>query len=49
LLVGKGRLEEAIRHLQQALSVKPDYAEARNNLGTAFYQQGRTSEAIRQF
>ena len=38
-----------IRELQEVLRLKPDYAEAHNNLGTAFYQQGRTGEAIRQF
>ena len=49
MLVGKGRLEEAIRHFQRVLSVKPDYAEAHNNLGATFYQQRRMGEAISQY
>jgi tetratricopeptide (TPR) repeat protein len=31
------------------IRLKPDHAEAHNNLGVAFYQQRRTDEAIRQF
>ena len=38
-----------IRQYQEALRLKPDHAEAHNNLGIAFYQQRRTGEAIRQF
>jgi tetratricopeptide (TPR) repeat protein len=45
----KGQPDEAIRHFQEAIRLKPDYAEAHSNLGTAFYQQGRTGEAIREF
>ena len=48
-LASEVKLDEAIRHYQEALRLKPDRAEAHNNLGTAFYQQGRTGEAIRQF
>ena len=29
--------------------MKPDYADAHNNLGIALYQQGRAAEAIREF
>jgi tetratricopeptide (TPR) repeat protein len=29
--------------------MKPDYAEAHNNLGATFYQQGRLDEAIGQY
>ena len=45
----KGQTDEAISQYQQALRLKPDYAEAYNNLGIAFYQQGRADEAILQF
>jgi len=41
-----GRAQEAIGHYEQALRIKPDYAEAHNNLGTALTQQGRLQEAI---
>jgi Flp pilus assembly protein TadD len=33
-LYSKGRLDEAIRELQETLKLKPDYAEASNNLVT---------------
>jgi len=42
-------MDEAIRHYQEALRRQPDRAEAHNNLGAAFHQQGRTGEAIREF
>jgi len=31
------------------LSIKPDFAEAHNNLGLIFVKQGRTDKAIRHF
>jgi len=45
----KGQLGEAIRQYQEAIRLKPDEADAHNNLGMAFYQQGRTGEATGQF
>jgi protein O-mannosyl-transferase len=45
----KGRIDEAIRHLQEALRLNPDSADVQYNLGVAFFQRGRTAEAIRQF
>ncbi len=48
-LVPKGQLGEAIRQYQEALRLKPDYADAYNNLGNALGLQGQTDEAIRQF
>ena len=41
-----GRIQEAILHYEQALRIKPDYAEARYNLGNAFWETGRIQEAI---
>ena len=34
---------------QKALSIKPDYAEAYNNMGNAFKEQGKLEEAIEVF
>ncbi len=44
-----GRIEEAITHFEQALRVKPDYAEAHYHLGNAFLQGGTLSDAIGQY
>ena len=38
--------EEAIAHFEQALRVKPDYAEAHYHLGNAFCTGGTFSDAI---
>jgi SAM-dependent methyltransferase len=45
----QGRLDEAVAQYQQALALKPDFAEAHNNLGTAFQEQGRLDEAVTQY
>ncbi len=34
---------------QRALSLKPDYADAHNNLGIALAVQGRIDEAVRLY
>jgi tetratricopeptide (TPR) repeat protein len=34
-----GRIDEAIKHLSEALRIRPDYAEARNNLKKALAAQ----------
>ncbi|MGA2604403.1 MAG: tetratricopeptide repeat protein [Verrucomicrobiia bacterium] len=44
-----GRVQEAIRHYEQALRINPDYAEAHYNLGIALGRLGRGPEAIAQF
>ena len=44
-----GKIQEAITHFEQALRIKPDYAEAHYNLGFALAQLGRTQEAIAQY
>ena len=41
-----GQVDEAIAHYQKALEIKPDYAEAHNNLGLALAGCGRVDEAI---
>jgi tetratricopeptide (TPR) repeat protein len=45
----EGRLDEAIIQCQDALQIKPDYAEARGNLGNALLKKGRVDEAITQY
>jgi tetratricopeptide (TPR) repeat protein len=42
----EGRVSEAIGHYQQALRIKPDYAEAHANVAFALFQMGSTQEAI---
>jgi tetratricopeptide (TPR) repeat protein len=45
-----GRLTEAVTEFEAALRLRPDYAEAQNNLGVALTQiPDRTSEALRHF
>jgi tetratricopeptide (TPR) repeat protein len=48
-LDNKSQTDEAIRHYQEALSLKPDDAFAHNNLGTALEKKGQIDEAIGQF
>jgi Flp pilus assembly protein TadD len=44
-----GRVSEAIAHCEEAVRLKPDYADARFNLANALSQAGRTEEAIGQY
>ena len=45
-----GRLNDAIAQYEKALRLKPDYAEAHNNLGHAWSQMpGRLNDAIAQY
>ena len=48
-LAKNGQIDEAIRHYQEALRLKPGYAYAHNNLGTALRNKGQLDDAIRQF
>ena len=41
-----GRMPEAIGHYEQALQIKPGYAEAHYNLGIALGRVGRIPGAI---
>jgi tetratricopeptide (TPR) repeat protein len=45
----KGQTDEAIRHCEEAIRIKPDYAEAHSNLGNALLIKGQTGEAIDQY
>jgi tetratricopeptide (TPR) repeat protein len=42
----QGRSEEAFAHLQEAVRIKPDYAEAHNNLALALLERGQPDEAL---
>ena len=48
-LLREGRAAEAIPHYEQALRLKPDYAEVHGSLGNALAQVGRLDEATVQF
>jgi tetratricopeptide (TPR) repeat protein len=45
----QGKLDEAIEAYNKALSIKPDYAEAYNNMGNALKEQGKLEEAIEAY
>ncbi|MEH2247732.1 tetratricopeptide repeat protein [Nostoc sp.] len=42
----QGKLKAALEAYQQALNLKPDYAEAHYNLGNIFLQQGKFHAAV---
>jgi len=44
-----GRVPEAIGHYEQALRIKPDYAQAHYNLAAALERVGRVQEAIQHY
>ena len=46
---GRGRTDEAIAHYQEALKIKPEYAEAQYNLGIALAACGRIDEAVEHY
>jgi protein O-mannosyl-transferase len=48
-LARKQLWDEAIDHLQEAVRLRPDYADAYFNLGSVLFQQGRLNEAIAQW
>jgi tetratricopeptide (TPR) repeat protein len=48
-LAERGRVDEAIAHFQQAVEIKPDYANAHQNLGVALVGQGQFDAAIVHF
>ncbi len=49
VLVKKGKLEEGISHLREALQIDPTYASAHFNLGNALVSRGELGEAIEQY
>ncbi len=42
-------MQDAIAHFQEAVRIKPDYANAHYNLGNALEQNGRVQDAITQY
>ena len=44
-----GQLDDAILAFQKALSIKPDYAEAHNNMGIVLRDKGKLKEAIEAY
>ena len=46
---GDGDYKEAMPHLEAALQIKPDYAEAYNNLGLVYKEQGSYDQATQSF
>ena len=47
--LGLRQFDVAIEAFQKAISIKPDYAEAYNNLGYALQEQGRLDDAINTY
>lgn len=43
------QVDDAMRQYLEAIRLKPDYAEAHNNYGSALGRKGRLDEAIREF
>jgi protein O-mannosyl-transferase len=41
--------EAAVEHLQEAVKLRPDYADAYFNLGTVLFQQGQIDQAITEW
>jgi len=48
-LTGKRRLDLAEQRFLQALALRPNYSEARNDLGVIYLEMGRWEDAIQQF
>src|SRR5262245_32314205 len=48
-LARKQLWDAAIDHLQEAIRLRPDYADAYFNLGSVLFQQGRIDQAIAQW
>jgi tetratricopeptide (TPR) repeat protein len=43
------KLDEAIRHFSEAISLEPGYVDAHYSLGQAMARQGKSDEAVRHF
>ncbi len=47
--MAQGQRDEEISHYQEAIRLKPDYAEPHNNLGGALAEKGQLDEARSEF
>ena len=45
-LQAQGKLDEAMIHYRQALTLNPEFPEAHNNLGSALQRQGKLDDAV---
>ena len=45
----KSKHDEAIAEYREAIRLKPDFAEAHNNLGNALQAKGKLDEAIAEY
>ena len=48
-LADQGKTEDAIKAYKKAISIKPEYAEAYDNMGILFKAQGSLDEAIETY
>ena len=48
-LVKNGRFPEAIHHYSEAVKIRPDFADAYNNFGTALGRLGKFDKAVECF
>ena len=46
ILFQAGRLDEALKHYEQAVRLKPGYADGQGNFGCALFRAGRITEAL---
>ncbi len=46
VLLAKGQAVDSVPHYQRAIELKPDYVEARHNLGSALLRAGRVMDGI---
>lgn len=44
-----GRIDDAVAHYERALFLRPDHADAHNNLGSALLSQGKADDAAAHF
>jgi tetratricopeptide (TPR) repeat protein len=45
VLIAKGKTEQAVHYLHQAIAMNPEFAEAHKNLGNAYLRAGNLAEA----